>query len=563
MRLQQVQGPSLLPALQPLPTLAPAVVQQQHQLLPQHKLQLQLALLHRAQELQQQQQQGAPALALPAAAGEIAVEASSSVAPMHAVQQHEVVKTALNKHKAAKRCLGRAAARRAAAGGSVRWQTRQAAAVEADAEDPAMLAALPVAMPAAVAEQAAAAAAAVVVVLASGARVAAAGKSSAAGRAAGSKKKRSRREQRTKRAAAPTEPAEAGAKAAARASSAVGIGDGRDQGDAAAAAVATPAPACDDLNTNASVAAAAAGTSRASTAAAADSAAAQDAAAVLATLPQPPHVMPSVLLRLAPICLSQGAILSRTADPLLRAVLLEQPALMRAMQALLHKVCVVWRRQLARSHQQQPDATGDVSDTQAEQLLFDLQHPSSDLVCWDTLDRLVRQPSSIVGGGGGPSRQQQRQQQPLYAEEEEAGEGEQAGVHGDGAAVDSDDEEEYLSSLALAREARVAANRAYLHGLGLASSAMQQGLVGALDPNHTAVVAAARKLARQAAVARAEKQLAKRQRLLDARRRARRMHEARLRAALDALTADEAHAQQLVLGAQQTLDDVRSEGFGC
>jgi uncharacterized protein YlxW (UPF0749 family) len=58
-------------------------------------------------------------------------------------------------------------------------------------------------------------------------------------------------------------------------------------------------------------------------------------------------------------------------------------------------------------------------------------------------------------------------------------------------------------------------------------------------------------------------QLAKRQRLLDAKRRARRTHEAQLRAALDALTADEAHAQQLVAAAQQTLQDVRSEGFGC
>jgi hypothetical protein len=56
-------------------------------------------------------------------------------------------------------------------------------------------------------------------------------------------------------------------------------------------------------------------------------------------------------------------------------------------------------------------------------------------------------------------------------------------------------------------QARVAANRAYLQGLGLASSAMQQGLVAPLDPNHTAVVAAARKLAKQAATARAEKQV--------------------------------------------------------
>lgn len=58
-------------------------------------------------------------------------------------------------------------------------------------------------------------------------------------------------------------------------------------------------------------------------------------------------------------------------------------------------------------------------------------------------------------------------------------------------------------------------------------------------------------------------QLAQRLRLLDARRRARRLQEAQLRAALDALTADEAHAQQLVVAAQQTLDDVKSEAFAC
>jgi hypothetical protein len=56
-------------------------------------------------------------------------------------------------------------------------------------------------------------------------------------------------------------------------------------------------------------------------------------------------------------------------------------------------------------------------------------------------------------------------------------------------------------------QARVAANRAYLRGLGLSSSAMQQGLVAPLDPHHSAVVEAARKLAKQAAVARAEKQV--------------------------------------------------------
>jgi hypothetical protein len=107
----------------------------------------------------------------------------------------------------------------------------------------------------------------------------------------------------------------------------------------------------------------------------------------------------------------------------------------------------------------------------------------------------------------------------------------------------------------------VAANRAYLTGLGLTPSAMRNGLVQPLSGDHAAVIVAARRLAQSAAVARAERQLAERQRALDARRRARRAHEAQLRAALDALRADEAHAVALLKAAEVTLEDVRAEDF--
>jgi hypothetical protein len=72
-----------------------------------------------------------------------------------------------------------------------------------------------------------------------------------------------------------------------------------------------------------------------------------------------------------------------------------------------------------------------------------------------------------------------------------------------------------------------------------------------------AMVTAARQIAKQAAVRRAEQQVSQRQRILDVRRRARRGHEAQLRAALTALAADEAQAQQLVRVAQETLEEVK------
>lgn len=51
------------------------------------------------------------------------------------------------------------------------------------------------------------------------------------------------------------------------------------------------------------------------------------------------------------------------------------------------------------------------------------------------------------------------------------------------------------------------ANKAYLKGLGLTPSALQQGLIAPLEASHFAVVTAARKLAQQAAIDRAEQQV--------------------------------------------------------
>jgi hypothetical protein len=91
---------------------------------------------------------------------------------------------------------------------------------------------------------------------------------------------------------------------------------------------------------------------------------------------------------------------------------------------------------------------------------------------------------------------------------------------------------------------------------------MQQPSPAALEGNHTAVIAAARKLAQQAAVQRAKRQVDASQRLLDARRRARRQQEKRLQATLEALTADEVAAAKQVSDAIRTLQDVQQEAFG-
>ena len=115
-------------------------------------------------------------------------------------------------------------------------------------------------------------------------------------------------------------------------------------------------------------------------------------------------------------------------------------------------------------------------------------------------------------------------------------------------------------------QARVAANKAYLKSLGLDGTPAALPHTAAtptpLEPNHAAVMHAARKLAQQAAVQRAKRQLDASQRLLDARRRARRQQEKRLRATLEALGADEAAAAQQVQAARRVLEDVQEAAYG-
>jgi hypothetical protein len=64
-----------------------------------------------------------------------------------------------------------------------------------------------------------------------------------------------------------------------------------------------------------------------------------------------------------------------------------------------------------------------------------------------------------------------------------------------------------LTALELSRQARMAANRAYLAGLGLGPRAMHEGAVSALQPDDPLVLAAAREMARTAAAAQAKKQV--------------------------------------------------------
>jgi hypothetical protein len=456
-----VQAPCLRQMLQPLQATASVAQQQQQQmLLPQHKAQLQLALMQRARELQQQQQlqQGAPVTTSRAPARACAGTSDSSMPQNSTILQQKAVPPAAHKHKAAKRCLGRAAAHKAAARGSVKSRHQQATVQDIDCQDPAMLAALPVVLPSPAMEQGAAGPVAAVaddVTI----TVVAAAKRPAAGRSAGGKKKRSCRE-RTK--PGPKAPAAAAAAGAAADLAVAAGGDAEhDHTDAAPAADVVLQPPHKRRSAKSSATAAALDDARASTDV---GAAADDEAAALAplALPQGAPVKSSVLLRMSPICLSQGAILSVTTDPLLRAMLLEQPALMRAVQTLLHKVCVVWRRQ--KAHHQgfaaaDTDAAAAAELSAAEHKVFDLQHPSADLVCWDTLDRMVQHPSSIqIGNGSGAGaswqQQQQRQRQPLYPTDDAGVEGDEAAAAGgNAAAAESDEEEvEYLSSLALARE---------------------------------------------------------------------------------------------------------------
>lgn len=147
----------------------------------------------------------------------------------------------------------------------------------------------------------------------------------------------------------------------------------------------------------------------------------------------------SVLLRAAPVCLSQAAILGHTKDPLLQALLLEQPQLLRAVQdRVLQQVCT-----------QQQDASADSAGpggTQASSHVYASFHdaargqPGMDMICWDHL-HINSLRNSTAGSGG--SRQMR-----LDVEGE-------AGA-ADAAAEDGSDveevEEELISSLELARQ---------------------------------------------------------------------------------------------------------------
>eukprot|EP00775_Hariotina_reticulata_P007949 gene7949-8147_t len=270
--------------------------------------------------------------------------------------------------------------------------------------------------------------------------------------------------------------------------------------------------------------------------------------------PQRQHAVMLSLLQAAPVCLSHRAVLAVTTDPLLRAALIEQPDLMKATRALLQQVCLYKQQQQQHGpaltaaeellQQQYPPHSYKDRLAGADELLDVEGHG---LICWDTVDRLT---SSFRSSRSSSARHVHQLDLP---------EDWQEGANDEGASQAGSDEaeEELVSALELARQARVAANKAYLRGLGLTPSAIQQGLIRPLALDHMAVVAAARKLAQQEAVAQAEVQLLKRQRLLDAARRLRRGHELRLKVALESLAAGEARAVQQLEAARQTLEDVK------
>lgn len=64
-----------------------------------------------------------------------------------------------------------------------------------------------------------------------------------------------------------------------------------------------------------------------------------------------------------------------------------------------------------------------------------------------------------------------------------------------------------LTAVELARGARMASNKAFLAALGLGPKAIASGSVAAVPPDHALTLAAARKLARAAALAQATNQV--------------------------------------------------------
>ncbi|PRW39133.1 cytochrome P450 chloroplastic isoform C [Chlorella sorokiniana] len=116
-----------------------------------------------------------------------------------------------------------------------------------------------------------------------------------------------------------------------------------------------------------------------------------------------------------------------------------------------------------------------------------------------------------------------------------------------------------LTALELARQARIAANRAYLAGLGLGPQAMHAGQVPPLVPNDPVVLAAARELAAQAAAEQGRQQMEEVRRRYDAARRRRQREEPRLLAALRQLQEEEAAAWATLCEAEAAAEALEAE----
>ncbi|KAL0040507.1 hypothetical protein WJX77_009181 [Trebouxia sp. C0004] len=113
-----------------------------------------------------------------------------------------------------------------------------------------------------------------------------------------------------------------------------------------------------------------------------------------------------------------------------------------------------------------------------------------------------------------------------------------------------------LTALELARQARIAANRAYLAGLQKGPDAMSKGEVQPLQVADPAVLAAARQLATSAALCQAKNQLDDARKQLAARQKLRTREEARLRKALATLESQAAGDAQQVVSAQKAHQDL-------
>ncbi|KAK9808905.1 hypothetical protein WJX72_006126 [[Myrmecia] bisecta] len=106
------------------------------------------------------------------------------------------------------------------------------------------------------------------------------------------------------------------------------------------------------------------------------------------------------------------------------------------------------------------------------------------------------------------------------------------------------------------RQARIAANRAFLASLQLGPQAIHSGQVAPLAPSDPSMIAAARELAKAAAVAEARKQLEGAKRHWAAKRQSRQKEAARLRAALAELAREELQEAEQLVAAEKALQDL-------